>query len=58
MFDKILSFILDQILDDLWAAIVERQYVGAAAHVAFNLAFIVIVDSDDEATLGSRKRRK
>jgi hypothetical protein len=57
MIDTILGLISDHILDNLWAGIVEAQYIHAAAHVAFTLAFIVIVSPDDQATCASKKRK-
>lgn len=58
--ENTMSFILDKTLDSVWAGIVERQYIGAAAHVAFNLAFVTVLSSDDQATVanGSRRQRR
>ena len=55
MRDKIMSFISDYILDNLWAGLVEQEYVKAAAHVAFVLAFVVRLNPDDEVTLASKR---
>jgi hypothetical protein len=57
MIDTLLGLISDYILDGLWAGLVEAQYIHAAAHVAFTLAFIVVVSSDDQATMASKKQR-
>ena len=57
MIDTIFGLISDHILDNLWAGLVEAQYISAAAHVAFTLAFIVVVRSDDQATCASKKRK-
>lgn len=57
MKDAIMGLISDYILDTIWAGIVEQQYISAAAHVAFNLAFIVTVNSDDQMTVASKARR-
>lgn len=55
--DAIMSFILDRLLDDLWLPICAREFVKPAAHTAFNLAFVVTVSSDDQATVASRRKR-
>ena len=57
MTDAIMGFISDHILDSIWADIVEVQFIHAAAHVAFNLAFVTRLNPDDEATLASGKRK-
>ena len=57
MIDTILGLISDHILDNLWAGLVEAQYISAAGAVAFTLAFIVVVSPDDQATCASKKRK-
>lgn len=56
--DTLMSFILDRLLDDLWLPICAREFVRPAAHTAFNLAFVVTVSSDDQATVASGKRKR
>lgn len=51
-----MGLISDYILDSIWAGLVEQQYISAAAHVAFTLAFITIIHTDDQATLASKRR--
>ena len=55
MSDKIMGWISDHLLDNIWAGIVEHQYISAAAHVAFVLAFVVRLDPDDEATMAGKR---
>lgn len=56
--DAIMSFILDRLLDDLWLPIVPTQYITQAANVAFVLAFVTVLSSDDAATVASGKRKR
>lgn len=56
--EKIMGLISDYILDNIWAGIVEAQYISAAANVAFTLAFITVVSSDDEATVASKRKAR
>ena len=55
LYDNILGFISDHLLDDIWAGLYARQYRAAAGHVAFNLAFNSELTSDDSATVASRR---
>lgn len=54
--DFIMGIISDYILDSLWAGIVEVQYISAAAHVAFTLAFVTVLNTDDQCTLASKRK--
>ena len=55
LYDNILGFISDHLLDDIWAGLYARQYRAAAGRVAFNLAFNSELTSDNTATLASRR---
>jgi hypothetical protein len=57
MIEQIKGWVSDYILDDIWAKLYEVQYRYQAGSVAFTLAFIVILDTDDQMTLASKKRR-
>lgn len=56
--DTLMSFILDRLLDDLWLPICAREFVRPAANVAFVLAFVTVLSSDDAATVASGKRKR
>lgn len=56
--DAVMSFVLDRLLDDLWTPIVPTGYVSQAANVAFTLAFVTVLSSDDQATVASKGKRK
>jgi hypothetical protein len=56
LYDNILGFISDHLLDDIWAGLYARQYRAAAAGLAFNLAFNSELTADEQATVASRRR--
>lgn len=62
IYDTIMAPISDHILDGIWAGLlaqqIERQYISAAANVAFVLAFVTVLSSDDAATVASGKRKR
>jgi hypothetical protein len=53
--DYIMSFIFDTLLDDLWLP-VPTGYKKEATRVAFTLAFITVLSTDDQCTLASKRR--
>lgn len=56
MLDRLMYWIFDELLDDLWAGITRRELVHIAANVGFQLAFITEFKSvDDQDTLHSRR---
>lgn len=56
MLDHLMYWILDELLDDLWAGITRRELVQTAGTVGFNLAFIIEFESiDDQPTMRSKR---
>lgn len=54
MYNSLMFWIYDSLLDNLWVGLVEPQYVKIAGTLAFNLAFNNDLTSDEQATLASK----
>lgn len=55
--ENIMSFIYDSLLDDQWMPFA-AEWRPAAARVAFNLAFVTVLSSDDAATVASKGKAR